>query len=921
MSDTLRICPKCGGPIPAEAPQGLCPKCVLQQAATGTEAGQTNASKPVPPSLEELTAAFPQLQIIELVGQGGMGFVFKARQPKLDRFVAVKILPQTLALDPAFAERFQREARVLAKLNHPNIVTIFDFGQAGGFFFLLMEYVDGVNLREAMRLGRFTPAQALDIVPKICDALHFAHNEGILHRDIKPENILLDSRGRVKIADFGIAKILGTESVGETKVAASQQQNVTGVVGTPNYMAPEQLASPSKVDQRADIYSLGVVFYEMLTGELPGGSVVPPSSKSPVDARIDEIVMRTLEKERERRQKTADEVKTQVQTVVDSPSRKSEKSFWANGQYNFRSKQKLLGIPLVHVAWGLNPETKKPHVAKGVVAVGPVAAGLIAVGIEAYGLFAGGALAMGVAPVGLMALGLAAVGLLSVGVTASGMATIGRWETGMIHMHSTLLFLLTVIGILAARRILRSIVQDAFVAAQPGKPEQEAPQTATDVTVDRFAKIVSIMLATAAALVIVFVAANMVVRSFAPPSIPTGVRSVHGPTAPKAPTAPRESGYRFATPKSSAVFGPVHDEVVQARETKTNCFLDLDSGTLLTPSAPVVEAIEKNGATPERTWETRDIHGEGVRAYRYVQWIRETGADLLYMGNGRVVAFDCLLTPAHGESSTNWEDINSVRPEQWQRTIASLRWAQAVREAKRNQSPVPKPPKEAGIANSAVQLESETPNGPIVNELTLDQSRLWHFKTKRGAEGILDIVGFTNNPASVQIRYKLLQSGKRSGEVNHDLKKVTFGQPQLQVSSNGCLVLSIATETPMAPEEHLFSVLDFAPNGVMRHVKFTEQTNSTPAGPKTVHVLTWTFGGNLDAGFGQREADLAMEQLRQNGNRSYTMAAGLELPMFSVTNASGQILNGYLNYHHHFGEAVPTTEKVAPVMALNPVTR
>jgi serine/threonine protein kinase len=222
----------------------------LQQAAFGTEAGQPTAeSKPVPPSLEELALAFPHLQIIELVGQGGMGFVFKARQPKLERFVALKILPQTLALDLAFAERFQREARVLAKLNHPNIVTIFDFGQAGGFFYLLMEYVDGVNLRQAMKLGRFTPAQALDIVPKICDALHFAHNEGILHRDIKPENILLDARGRVKIADFGIAKILGTEAVTETKVAPQQQQNVTGVVGTPNYMAPEQLETPNKVEQ------------------------------------------------------------------------------------------------------------------------------------------------------------------------------------------------------------------------------------------------------------------------------------------------------------------------------------------------------------------------------------------------------------------------------------------------------------------------------------------------------------------------------------------------------------------------------------------------------------------------------------------------------------------------------------------------
>ncbi|MCX6925683.1 MAG: protein kinase [Verrucomicrobia bacterium] len=186
-------CPKCGGPIPAEAPQGLCPTCLLQQVCVPTEAGRKGESaKSPPPKQEELAAAFPQLEILELIGQGGMGFVFKARQPKIERLVALKILPASLAADPAFAERFTREGRMLARLNHPNIVTLHDFGQAGGFFYLLMEYVDGVNLRQAMKVGRFTPAQALAVVPKICEALEFAHNEGILHRDIKPENILLD---------------------------------------------------------------------------------------------------------------------------------------------------------------------------------------------------------------------------------------------------------------------------------------------------------------------------------------------------------------------------------------------------------------------------------------------------------------------------------------------------------------------------------------------------------------------------------------------------------------------------------------------------------------------------------------------------------------------------------------------------------
>jgi serine/threonine protein kinase len=331
-------CPRCGRPIPAEAPQGLCPKCVLMQAAIPTEAGQGAAAKSAPPTQEELAAAFPQLEILGLIGQGGMGFVFKARQPKLDRLVALKILPASLAAEPAFAERFTREGRVLARLSHPNIVAIHDFGHANGFFYLLMEFVDGVNLRQAMKAGRFTAAQALAIVPNICGALQFAHNEGILHRDIKPENILLDTKGRVKIADFGIAKLVGagvqaltpalSHPMGEGGAPApgqgtAQQVNLTEAgeaLGTPQYMAPEQLEHPQDVDQRADIYSLGVVFYEMLTGELPVGRFAPPSEISAVDPRVDEVVLRTLEKERERRTQTAGEVKTQVETIAGSPA-------------------------------------------------------------------------------------------------------------------------------------------------------------------------------------------------------------------------------------------------------------------------------------------------------------------------------------------------------------------------------------------------------------------------------------------------------------------------------------------------------------------------------------------------------------------------------------------------------------------------
>ena len=195
-----------------------------------------------------------------------MGVVYKARQKSLNRLVALKLLAPERVGDPVFAERFSHEAQALAKLNHPNIVTIHDFGQAGGFFFLLMEFVDGVNLRQAMKAGRFTPEQALAIVPPVCEALQFAHEHGIVHRDIKPENLLLDKDGRVKIADFGIAKMLG-----ESDASTPAVPSFTGV-GTPQYMAPEQ-GKAGRVDHRVDIYSLGVVLYELLTGELPAANL------------------------------------------------------------------------------------------------------------------------------------------------------------------------------------------------------------------------------------------------------------------------------------------------------------------------------------------------------------------------------------------------------------------------------------------------------------------------------------------------------------------------------------------------------------------------------------------------------------------------------------------------------------------------
>jgi tRNA A-37 threonylcarbamoyl transferase component Bud32 len=309
-----RKCPQCGAALVVDAPEGLCPACLLQRGfatETGASAGQTAF---VPPPIPELAELFPQLEILECLGRGGMGAVYKARQPRLDRFVALKILAPEKQNDPQFAERFEREARVLARLSHPHIVSVFDFGETRGRYYLLMEFVDGFTLRQVLQNGKLSPDEAMRLVPQICEALQFAHQQGIVHRDIKPENILLDKQGQLKIADFGIAKIAGVESRGFGLTG------VRDVMGTPNYMAPEQVEKPQSVDHRADIYSLGVVFYEMLTGELPLGRFAAPSKKVQVDVRLDEVVLHSLEKEPERRYQQASQIKTAVETIAGSPA-------------------------------------------------------------------------------------------------------------------------------------------------------------------------------------------------------------------------------------------------------------------------------------------------------------------------------------------------------------------------------------------------------------------------------------------------------------------------------------------------------------------------------------------------------------------------------------------------------------------------
>ena len=275
----------------------------------------TTPGRTPPPPPEEVAGWFPELEILDVLGQGGMGVVYKARQRVLDRIVALKVLPQALSQDPAFAERFTREARTLARLQHPHIVGVHEFGDVDGRYYLLMEYVDGVNLRQLMDTESLSAEEALAIVPQVCEALQYAHDQGIVHRDVKPENVLLDRAGNVKVADFGLAKLTQRGPTDFTLTGTGQ------VMGTLHYMAPEQYRTPQDVDHRADIFSLGVVFYEMLTGELPVGRFVRPSEARGLDTRIDQIVMKTLERERERRYQQAGEIRSEVATLHGAPRR------------------------------------------------------------------------------------------------------------------------------------------------------------------------------------------------------------------------------------------------------------------------------------------------------------------------------------------------------------------------------------------------------------------------------------------------------------------------------------------------------------------------------------------------------------------------------------------------------------------------
>ena len=461
-----RDCPKCGRTVAAGSPAGLCPRCLLgglmpSAAATPhSTIGFTEAY--VAPPVEDVQKLFPHLRVERLIGQGGMGAVYLARQPALDRPVALKLV-RPRPNDPTFGERFVREAKALARMNHPNVVTVYESGDAGGLPYLVMEYVAGPTLRDLMRDKALSPAAALAVIPQLCDALDYAHRQGVVHRDVKPENILVmnaesktkaglpseiripHSALQVKIADFGLAKVADPAGVSLTGTHQA--------MGTPHYMAPEQWEKPGEVDHRADIYALGVVLYELLTGELPLGRFDPPSQKVRLDIRVDEVVLRALAKEPGRRYQHASDVKLELEAIRTGGGVARRYGF-----YEYQSKTRFLGLPLVHVVRGLHPLSGRAKTARGWLAVGDAgavgglavggawAAGLVALsGAVSFGVLAGaGGLAVGVAALagggaaGLLAAfaggfaaaqGVAAAGGFAAAVqyAAAGGGAVARW--------------------------------------------------------------------------------------------------------------------------------------------------------------------------------------------------------------------------------------------------------------------------------------------------------------------------------------------------------------------------------------------------------------------------------------------------------------------------------------------------------------
>ena len=314
LSESLpsSTCPTCGARDFGVVTHGLCPACLLAgiMIPTGPKS-HWNA-----PSPEELAIMLPQYQIQSLLGRGGMGAVYRGSQVELDRTIAIKILPGDLnGAGQGFAGRFKLEARAMARLKHPGIVTVYDFGQtAEGLLYFVMEFVEGMDVQAMIsQEGRIHSADAIAIGSHVCEALHYAHSHGIIHRDIKPANVIVGFDGHVRVADFGLAKVMNADQTSGLTLSGS-------VMGTPNYLAPEALILGMDLDLRVDIYAVGVMLYHMLTGKVPYGAFEMPSVRIPgLDPRLDTIINRAMLEDRDQRYQSAEDLRNDLVNILTQP--------------------------------------------------------------------------------------------------------------------------------------------------------------------------------------------------------------------------------------------------------------------------------------------------------------------------------------------------------------------------------------------------------------------------------------------------------------------------------------------------------------------------------------------------------------------------------------------------------------------------
>jgi serine/threonine protein kinase len=350
-ASSMITCPRCGKPQPEKMlVGGLCAQCVARSVQVDFLAS-TDAEIE---DKEPLSLNVQGYEVIELIGGGGMGEVYRAVMVARAREVAMKVVAGRLTRDPETTARFEAEVAALSQLDHPNVVRVLDHGEMpNGRHFLVMEYVDGCDLRRLLRAQRLEPERAIDIFLKVCAGVQHAHERGLVHRDIKPANILIGLDGTVKVADFGLAKALVEESF------AYGFTQTRDTFGTPYYVAPEVTQKAQSADARADVYALGVLLYELLTGAVPMGQFTPLSKRTGLDKRLDAIVAAALVDDPAGRTASVAEMAVAVQKVWSQHVSLSERKARRYRLLAFAALLAVLGVGAAVGSW-LTAKSNRP---------------------------------------------------------------------------------------------------------------------------------------------------------------------------------------------------------------------------------------------------------------------------------------------------------------------------------------------------------------------------------------------------------------------------------------------------------------------------------------------------------------------------------------------------------------------------------